>query len=63
MDNNRKDYSENRLIKRINEARNYKNKYSKMMVAAHAAGKSSSELRDEMSSWFAKNAARTDINK
>ena len=63
MDNNRKDYSENRLIKRINEARNYKNKYSKMMAAAHAAGKSSSELRDEMSSWFAKNAARTDINK
>lgn len=63
MDINRKDYSENRLIKRINEARNYKNKYSKMMAAAHAAGKSSSELRDEMSSWFAKNAARTDINK
>ena len=63
MDINRKDYSENRLIKRINEARNYKNKYSNMVAAAYAAGKSSSEIRDEMSSWFAKNAARTDINK
>ena len=63
MDINRKDYSENRLIKRINEARNYKNKYSNMVAAAYASGKSSSEIRDEMSSWFAKNAARTDINK
>ena len=63
MDITRKDYSENRLIKRINEARNFKNKYSSMMVAAHAAGKSAAEIRDEMSSWFAKNSARTDINK
>ena len=63
MDNNRKDYSENRLIKRINEARNYKNKYSNMMAAAHASGKSDSEISDEMKSWFAKNAARADINK
>ena len=63
MNINRKDYSENRLIKRINEARNYKSKYSNMVAAAYAAGKSSSEIRDEMSSWFAKNAARTDINK
>ena len=63
MDITRKDYSENRLIKRINEARNYKSKYSNMVAAAYAAGKSSSEIRDEMSSWFAKNAARTDINK
>ena len=63
MDINRKDYSENRLIKRINEARNYKSKYSNMVAAAYAAGKSSTEVRDEMSSWFAKNAARTDINK
>lgn len=63
MDNNRKDYSENRLIKRINEARNYKNKYSNMMAAAHASGKSDDEISDEMKSWFAKNAARADINK
>ena len=63
MDINRKDYSENRLIKRINEARNYKNKYSNMIAAAHAYGKSSDEISDEMSSWFAKNAAREDINK
>ena len=63
MDIDRKNYSENRLIKRINEARNYKSKYSNMVAAAYAAGKSSSEIRDEMSSWFAKNAARTDINK
>ena len=63
MDITRKDYSENRLIKRINEARNYKNKYSNMIAAAHAYGKSSTEISDEMSSWFAKNAAREDINK
>ena len=50
MDINRKDYSENRLIKRINEARNYKNKYSNMVAAAYASGKSSTEIRDEMSS-------------
>lgn len=49
-------------INRITE-NNYKNRYTKMIAAKHAAGKSKDEIRQELSDYFAKIAAMSDMNK
>jgi DNA replication initiation complex subunit (GINS family) len=42
---------------------NYKNRYSKIVAAKHASGKSPEEVRNEMQNYFAKCQAISDINK
>ena len=58
----KEDFKRNFKEKQLNE-NNYQSRYHKMMAAKHAAGKSTEDARNEISDYFAKTSAISDINK
>lgn len=58
----KEDFKRNFKNKQLNE-NNYKSRYHKMMAAKHASGMSPEKARNEISDYFAKTNAITDINK